>query len=292
MIYIAGLLAGLVMFLFVYVIGRMFFTKSVAQERLQKISAANFGSAGISVLKEANDTEEEIPKEAMAAQRALPAKLRGHRFTAFVSFFRIIAICILFYTAYRQLNTGLPAIVFIGLLGSAVFCMVLPSMIRKSYIRKRSEAIEKDLVDVIDLLVVGLEAGLTFQFTLQRIVQRYPNPKPYPLIEELLQTLHELQVGIGLSDCLKRLAIRCDVEDLRMFSSAIVQSEKFGTSLATTMRIYSAELRDKRRQRIRERIAKIPVKITPAMVLFLIALFIVLLGPAVIILMENILGGK
>jgi pilus assembly protein TadC len=277
---------GIAIFLIVYILGKNFFTRSVAQERLEKMKESNFAPVGYSLTKETIAGQEGA--KAQLAQRSMPEKFKGRKFQGVVRLCQLISFVFLGAAAYVKFYLDLPPLFFLGTLGLALFFLFFPRKLQASYIRKRKEAIERDLVDVIDLLVIGLEAGLTFQFTLQKITARYKDVRPYPLIEELKQTLHELQVGINLQEGLKRLAMRCEVPDLKMFSSAVMQSEKFGTSLANTMRVYSDELRDKRRQRIRERIAKIPVKIIPCMLLFLIEIFIIVLGPPVLILRDSL----
>jgi tight adherence protein C len=124
-----------------------------------------------------------------------------------------------------------------------------------------------------------VEAGLAFEPAMARASRS----RRGPLADELSRTLQDIQLGVPRAVALKNLVQRTDVPDLRTFVHAIAQAEKYGVPIARILRVKSSELRSKRRQAAEERAMKIPVKIVvPLIFCILPALFIVLMGPAVI----------
>ena len=144
---------------------------------------------------------------------------------------------------------------------------------------RRQEAIRLALPDVLDQVTIGVEAGLGFEAALARTGRSGSGP----LAEELLRTLQDVQAGMSRGQALKRLVDRVDVDELNHFVLATIQAESYGIPIAQVLRVQSAELRVRRRQRAEERATKLPVKILfPLVFCILPALFIVLLGPAVL----------
>ncbi len=145
--------------------------------------------------------------------------------------------------------------------------------------RDRQELILRELPDTLDQLTISVEAGLGFDAALSRVAASGDGP----MAEELTRVLAEIKVGVPRSESLKRLLTRTDVPELRHFILALTQAEQFGLPVARVLRIQSGELRMKRRQRAEETAMKIPVKIVfPLVVCIFPALFVVLLGPAMI----------
>ncbi len=145
--------------------------------------------------------------------------------------------------------------------------------------RERQQLIVRELPDTLDQLTISVEAGLGFDAALQRVA----NTGTGPLAEELTRVLAEIKVGVSRTEALKRLLDRTDVYELRHFVLALQQAEQFGLPIARVLRIQSGELRVKRRQRAEEEAMKIPVKIVfPLVFCIFPALFVVLLGPAMI----------
>jgi len=151
--------------------------------------------------------------------------------------------------------------------------------------RKRQEEIRRSLADTIDLLAISVEAGLAFDAALLHARRTIRGP----LSEEIGRMLHEMQLGARRVDAMRHLADRTDVEELRSFVLAMVQADVFGVSIANILRSQSQELRTKRRQRAEERAMKMPVKLVfPMVVCCLPALLVVVVGPGIIRIAQNL----
>lgn len=172
--------------------------------------------------------------------------------------------------------------VFLALLaafGGYMVCYLAPLTILDSQARKRKAAIQRLLPEVLDLLTVSVEAGLSFSGALAKVTEKMKGP----LVDELARMLQEMQVGVSRSAALKELAKRCDLQDVSLFTAALIQADQLGVSIADILRIQSDNIRDRHKQRIREAAMKAPVKILFPLVFFIFpALFVVLLGPALI----------
>ena len=160
-----------------------------------------------------------------------------------------------------------------------------PEAILTRRIDERKHAIESDLPDVIDLLVISVEAGLGFEAALGRVVQNVPGE----LSVEFSRTLRETRVGVSRHDAMRSLADRTDVDDLNSFIFSMNQADPFGVSVARILRVQAEEIRVKRRQRAQERAFAAPVKMVFPLVLCIFpSIFVVLLGPAVIQIITNL----
>lgn len=148
----------------------------------------------------------------------------------------------------------------------------------------RRKAITNELPDVLDQLKVTVEAGMSFDGALLRAGQEGRGL----LATELLKAVNDMQLGLGRGEALQAMADRTDASDLRQFVTAVRQAEKHGFPLANILKLQSLELRDRRRARAEEKAMQVPVKITfPLVFCILPALFIVILGPAAIGIMES-----
>ena len=151
----------------------------------------------------------------------------------------------------------------------------------------RQSRIRLGLPDALDLLVICIEAGLSLDQATARTAEELRLARP-EISDELSLAVLEQRAGRARSDAWKHMAERTDVDSVRNLVSVLVQSEKFGTSVAKTLRVHSDTLRTQRRQQIEEQAAKTTVKLVFPLVLFIFpSLFLVTLGPAVIIMSES-----
>jgi tight adherence protein C len=175
----------------------------------------------------------------------------------------------------------------LGLVGVTVLGWVGPMFIVDSRARKRRDQIERGLPDLIDLLVVTLEAGLSFPQSLRLAAGKIKEP----LSSEVRLTLQEQNMGLTLVEALENFLNRVDTPGVRMFSRSIAQGETMGVSTGQIMRNLALEMRKRQRAYAEERAQKAPVKILfPILFLIMPALFIVLLLPVMIRVLDT-LGG-
>lgn len=146
----------------------------------------------------------------------------------------------------------------------------------------RIAKMQRALPDALDLLTISVEAGLGFDAALSQVARNTEGP----LAAEFARVLQEMQIGLGRSSALRALGERSPMPDLRSFTSAMVQADAFGIPIGQVLRVQSSEIRVKKRQRAEEAAQKIPVKIMVPLVLFILpALFVAVLGPAIIAMM-------
>ncbi|MBN1905178.1 MAG: type II secretion system F family protein [Deltaproteobacteria bacterium] len=163
----------------------------------------------------------------------------------------------------------------------------LPGIILKARISARADKIRRELPDALDLLLICIEAGLSFDMALFRVSKEMANVTPI-LSKEFSQYFLETQSGLPRKKVLKNLAERNGVNSLDSIINVLMQSTKFGTDIAEALRIYSGSLRQERQKRAEEKGARISTKLTfPLIMLIMPALLIVILGPAIINLMKN-----
>ena len=163
---------------------------------------------------------------------------------------------------------------------------VIPAFILARKAKKRQHRIRLSLADALDLLVVSVEAGLGLDQALARVGQELEFAYP-DLSSELRLVSLELLAGTGRSEALRNLATRTGVDDLSALVAMLVQTDKFGTSVANSLRVFSDTLRTKRRQRAEEAAAKTGVKMVFPLVLCIFpAIWIVTIGPAAIRFMK------
>lgn len=154
-------------------------------------------------------------------------------------------------------------------------------------IKNRQKKMERGLPDVLDLLVICIEAGLSLDQATARTAQELKKAQP-ELCDEFGILVLEQRAGRPRSDAWRHLAERTGVDSLRNLVSVLVQSEQFGTSVAKTLRVHADTLRTQRMQAVEEMAAKTSVKLVFPLVFFIFpALFLVTLGPAVIMMMES-----
>lgn len=190
------------------------------------------------------------------------------------------------YSAGEPVDTGaLITYCPIGL----VLGLLLPNMWLKRKVQSRQEDIRFAVPTALDLLVVCIEAGLALDAALVRIGKELKETSP-ELSEEIALLNMEISAGKPREECLRNLGLRTGVEEVKALTARIIQSSKFGTNLARSLRIHAESLREKRRQEAEERAAKTTVKLLFPLVFFIFpALFVVILGPAMVRVMRGLL---
>ena len=174
------------------------------------------------------------------------------------------------------------------LLLAAVAGVLLPEIWLQWRGRVRQRRLRLALPDGLDLLVICVEVGLGLDQALLRVAQELRVVHP-ELSDELQIVNLEMRVGKTRIDALRELARRTNLDDIRTLVAMLIQTERFGTSIAQSLRVHSDELRTKRRQRAEERSAKTSVKMVAPLVLFIFpALIVVVLGPAIIALVRQL----
>jgi len=155
-------------------------------------------------------------------------------------------------------------------------------------VHARQHRLRLALPDGLDLLVICVEAGLGLDQSLVRVAEELRIAHP-ELSEELQLVNLEMRVGKTRIEALRELANRTGLEDIKALVAMLIQTERFGTSIAQSLRVHSDDLRTKRRQRAEEMAAKTTVKMVPPLVFFIFpALMVVILGPAVITIMREL----
>src|SRR2546423_3992045 len=171
----------------------------------------------------------------------------------------------------------------ISAVAGAIFGYYLPVLWLKQKVDARRNEIQKGLPDALDLLVICVDAGLGFDASLARVTDKYRNA----LSDLLSKALREVSLGRPRLEALDEMGRNSGVEDLHNFIQAVIQSEQFGTGIGKILRIQADEMRRKRRQRAQERGPQATLKMMLPMVGCIFpTLWIVLLGPAVLILMR------
>ncbi len=162
-----------------------------------------------------------------------------------------------------------------------------PDIYVKNLITKRSDAIRKGLPDALDLLVICAEAGLTIDAAFNRVAKELGNGYP-ELADEFALTAIELGFLTDRRQAFENLATRVDLEALRGVVTTMIQTEKYGTPLASSLRVLSAEFRNERMMRAEEKAARLPAIMTVPLILFILpVLFVVILGPAACAIADN-----
>jgi tight adherence protein C len=174
--------------------------------------------------------------------------------------------------------------------GSLLLSYKAPDIIVKNKITKRTAAIRKGLPDALDLLVICAEAGLTVDAAFHRVAKELG--KAYPeLGDEFALTAIELGFLTDRRSAFENLAMRVDLDSVRGVVTTMIQTEKYGTPLASALRVLSAEFRHERMMRAEEKAARLPAIMTVPLILFILpVLFIVILGPAACSISDNLMG--
>ena len=183
------------------------------------------------------------------------------------------------------LLTGSAAFGFVGALGLGGIGFFFPEIWLGRRIRKRQYQVLRATPDTLDLLTISVRAGLSFDGALAKVVEKVPGP----LSDEFRRALAEVRVGKVRREALRDIVTRTEVPALTNFIGAIVQAEQLGVPIAKVLQVQSEQLRIERRQRAEEMAAKAPIKMLfPLVGCIFPSMFIVILGPAIILIMLNL----
>jgi tight adherence protein C len=174
----------------------------------------------------------------------------------------------------------------LGPMMAAAAGWLLPHLVLSRRVRKRQKAIQKALPDTLDLLVISVEAGLGLNQALVRVSEEMENLSS-SISEELQIVNLEIRAGTPREEALRNMGDRTNVPDVRQLIAMLIQTDRFGTSIAQALRVHADSLRTARRQRAEEAAAKTTIKMIFPLVLFIFpAMFVVILGPAVFHIIE------
>ncbi|GJM37464.1 MAG: type II secretion system protein [Acidimicrobiales bacterium] len=197
----------------------------------------------------------------------------------------VVMVPVAFYVLYIWNPIGLGGTTQLGV--TALACLLLivgPDAQLNRAVEDRQKHILRGLPDIIDLLVISVEAGLGFEQALQRTIISVPGS----LSDEFARMLGEVRAGSTRAEAMRAMDARIEVSEIRSFVLAILQADTFGVSIGRVLRGQAEEMRIKRRQLAQEKAQKAPVKMLIPMVFCIFpALFTIVLGPAVIRIMNN-----
>lgn len=285
----------------------MFRPPSAATERLRSMSEAGGGAHTPAVVTlSPEDSRAGALAERMAAplHRLAPpsaAEARKLQKKLMQAGYRSANATVIFRAVQLAVLTALPAAVAVGCailgrpLGSALLWIVGgvalgfigPRFVLDKMVKGRQQRVRWGLADALDLMVVSIESGLGLNASMVRVGEELKVVHP-DISEEFEIANLEIRVGREREEALRNLAERTGVDDLRSLVAMLIQADRFGTSIARAVRIYSDSLRTKRRQRAEQAAQKAAVKLLLPLACFLFpTLFIVVLGPAALNLMDT-----
>ena len=280
--------------------------QSAATERLRRLGQRAPSSAGAPISLEENRSRAELaerlasplsrllPPSAAEAQKlqkqlmqagfrsaGAPGVYRGIQLTVMAGFPATVAL------ACALLAKPLTGALF-WILGAFVVGFFLPRYVLGKIIRKRQQLVRWGLADALDLMVISIEAGLGLNAAMMKVSSELKEVHPDISGEVELANL-ERRVGRDREEALRNLAERTGVDDLRSLVAMLIQTDRFGTSIAKAIRAFSDSLRTKRRQRAEQAAQKAAVKLLLPLACFLFpTLFIAILGPAALQLMDTL----
>lgn len=202
----------------------------------------------------------------------------------------MIIIIPLGYVILSYMSANPPSFTKLYVVGSAlaVLGLFLPSLYVQAKADRRREAIVNGFPDCLDLLLVCVESGLGLEAAMDRVGREMVVSQP--LVAQLLSlTVLQLRAGSSREEAFRKLADAATVDEIRSFTTLLIQSDKLGTSIASTMRVYAAEMREKRRMRAEEKAYRLPVLISIPLVACMLPVMIgTLMLPAVVMVVREL----
>ncbi|WP_394648546.1 type II secretion system F family protein [uncultured Sphingomonas sp.] len=271
-------------------------TASTAKRRTKLVHQSNAADRLRSLLSSLRVLQDEQLKEAQ--RKLLQAGIRNKEWAVAVIFGRLVLPIVFggLMVIWVYLLDAFPdwgALKRYALVACTfVLAYKAPDIFLKNKITKRSDAIRKGLPDALDLLVICAEAGLTVDAAFHRVSRELG--KAYPeLGEEFALTAIELGFLTDRRHAFENLANRVDLDAVRGVVTTMIQTEKYGTPLASALRVLSAEFRNERMMRAEEKAARLPAIMTVPLIMFILpVLFVVILGPAACSLNDSFINAK
>ncbi len=222
-------------------------------------------------------------------QRLIQAGYRGRQNVELYSLTRMgLALTLPMSWALIPSDANTATSLFIVLL-LATLGYYLPAILVQNSLQKRQEAIVRTFPDSLDLMVASVEAGLGVDAAFQRVATEMVEAAPI-LCAEFQLVNNEVSAGIARVDAMKRLYKRTGVDDINALVNVLTQSERFGTPVARSLRLHARMVRTKRMQRAEAAAAEISPKLTVAMIVFILpCLILILLGPAIVGMRDNLI---
>lgn len=257
----------------------------MAQEK-QKISLRQSPKQYVQTIVDRFNLSKWVGQEE-ARLKLVQAGYRGHAPYVTYLFFRMVTpvAALLFAAIYLfvVLDFKQPMTVKLGICIAAAYAgMHLPLMLLKNKIQRRQLSIKRAFPDTLDLLLICVESGMSIEAAFRKVSEEIGS-QSVPLAEELTLTMAELSYLPDRRQAYENLAKRTDLEGVKAVCMALQQAERYGTPLATMLRVMAQENRDMRMSEAEKKAAGLPPKLTVPMILFFLpVLFIVILGPAAI----------
>ena len=256
--------------------------KKVQNEKEGEKSSKRFLSSQIQALNNmANRSAANVKKNAKYKLVEKQLRLAGLSISPenFLFYKKAIMVLIIVVSAFIAIITKTIFLILIGLL----IALLIPNLYLNSKVKSHQQGIRDQLPDAMDLLGVCIESGLSFDASLLKVSERMEGP----FIEELLKLYRQIQMGVPRGDALKNMANSSEIPELKTFIAALAQATQLGIPMNNIMKVKSETLRETRMQMAREKGQKAPVKMLLPMVgLIFPVLFIVILGPVVINIMN------
>ncbi|MBR1694710.1 MAG: type II secretion system F family protein [Selenomonas sp.] len=181
-------------------------------------------------------------------------------------------------SAYKFIQQVIFTLLF-GVMGG-----LMPTLLLNIAIKKRQAVIQRQLPEVLDLLCVSVQAGLSFDASLRKIVARMKGP----FVDECRRMQEDIQMGMVRRTAMHNVAKRCQIQDVSLFMTSLIQAERLGTSMSKTLKNQADNIRERRRQYVKAEAMKAPVKIIFPLVIFIFpALFVIALIPSILSFMKN-----
>ncbi len=238
-------------------------------------------SGSVARVASANFSERTEKRLALAGN---PGEMRTSDWLGIKAIAAVVMAVVLFLLFGLLLGSGFLQGLLFGVLGLGIG-YILPEFWLSGRVKKRQKLIIMQIPDALDLLTISVRAGLGFDAALGKVVEKMKGP----LIDEFRRALAEVRVGKIRREALRDIVARTEVTPLTNFIGAIVQAEQLGVSISKVLQVQSEQLRIERRQRAEEQAAKAPIKMLfPLVGCIFPSLFIVILGPAIILIIGNL----